>query len=73
MAARGIRHLALVARSKDDLEALANEIYAKHETAIEVITADLAEEDAPEAVKAETDRRGLAVDLLGDLPAVLAW
>jgi short-subunit dehydrogenase len=64
LAARGIRHLALVARSKDDLETLATEIFSKHETSVEVITANLSDEDAPAAVKAETDRRGLTVDLL---------
>jgi short-subunit dehydrogenase len=64
LAARGIRHLALVARSKGDLEALATEIFAKYETSVEVIAADLADANAPEAIKAETDRRGLTVSLL---------
>jgi len=64
LAARGIRHLALVARSRADMDALADEIFARHETAVEVISADLADEEAPATIKAETDRRWLTVDLL---------
>jgi short-subunit dehydrogenase len=64
LAARGIRRLILVARSKDDLEQVAQEIWEAHETPVEVIAADLSDEDAPDAVFAECMRRGVSVDLL---------
>lgn len=64
LAARGAPTLILVARSREDLERLAEELYATYQTRVEVIAADLAEPDAPERIKEETDRRGLHVDLL---------
>lgn len=64
LAARGIRRLILVARSKDDLEQIAQEIWEAHETPVEVIAADLSDEEAPHAVYAECLRRGISVDLL---------
>ena len=64
LAARGIGRLILVARTADDLNTHAEKITAHHGTPVEVIVADLATEGATEAIKAETDRRGLTVDLL---------
>jgi uncharacterized protein len=64
LAMRGIRRLVLVARSKDDMERVAQSIWEAHETPVEVIAADLSDEDAPEAIYAECQRRGLTVDLL---------
>ena len=63
LAARG-RHLVLVARSKDKLEALAREIAAKHSLRIEVIEQDLSLEGAAERLAATLKERGIAVDLL---------
>ena len=70
LAARGVAALVLVARSADRLEALAAELRGggdgggEHGTRVEVVSADLGDAEAPAGVKAETDARGLAVDLL---------
>ena len=64
LAARGVPTLVLTARNEGDLLALATEIKGKHGTRVEVVVADLADGDAPAAIKRETDRRGLCVDLL---------
>ena len=64
LAARGVRTLVLVARSGDRLNALASELRAGHGLRAEVVVADLGDAGAPARVKAETDARGLAVDLL---------
>ncbi len=63
LAARGMP-LALVARSKDKLEALKNEIVAQHSLRIEVIEQDLSLEGAAERLAAVLKQRGIAVDLL---------
>lgn len=65
LAQRGTKTLILVARSEADLQKLASEIRTTYpETRIEIVPADLAQPDAPRALKAETDRRGLPVHLL---------
>lgn len=65
LAARGISQLILTARTQNDLEILAAELHEKSPNIrVEIIPADLAEPDAPTFLKAETDRRGLTVDLL---------
>jgi uncharacterized protein len=64
LAARGIRRLVLVARSKDDLETLAQQIWEAHETQIEVIPADLSDENAADAIFDAVNGRSLTVDLL---------
>lgn len=68
LAARGIGGLVLVARAKEDLEELANEIRLKNAFAVNapliVLPADLSHPDAANAIKAQTDRLGLRVDLL---------
>src|SRR5271157_4596187 len=63
LAARG-RNLALVARSKEKLEALAREIAAHHSLHIEVIEQDLSLVGAAEHLAAVLKERGIAVDLL---------
>ena len=63
LAARGYR-LVLVARRADRLEAAAAELRQRHGIETSVITADLAEPEAPARLAAELERRGLAVDVL---------
>ncbi|MBC7805094.1 MAG: SDR family NAD(P)-dependent oxidoreductase [Akkermansiaceae bacterium] len=63
-AKHGVRTLVLTARTGGDLEALATKLFAEHGTRVETIVADLADAAAPAAIKAETDRRGLNIDLL---------
>jgi short-subunit dehydrogenase len=56
--------LVLVARSEDKLQALAAELEAAHGVAVTIIAADLAEPGAAARLHAETQRRGLRVDVL---------
>jgi short-subunit dehydrogenase len=63
VAARG-QDLILVARSEDKLKALAEELTAQHHVQVRVIAMDLAQHHAAESLFAETERRGLIVDLL---------
>jgi len=63
LAARG-RHLVLVARSKDKLEALKSEIADKHSLRIEVIEQDLSVTGASAHLAAILKERGIPVDLL---------
>ena len=63
LAARG-HNLLLVARSEDRLAKLANELGLKHDITGQYITSDLTRRDAPRDLFAETERRGLEVDLL---------
>lgn len=64
LAARSVAGLVLVARSADRLAALGNELRSRHGLRVDVIAADLREADAAIRVNRETDRLGLAVDLL---------
>ena len=65
LAGRGVAALVLVARSEDKLEALARELCAGHgDLRVEIIPADLSQPDAARRIHAETERRGLIVDLL---------
>lgn len=57
-------HLILTARSRDRLEALANELRGKHGVNVTLIEADLAQSDAPQFIFDEVQRQGLRVDLL---------
>lgn len=57
-------HLILVARSKDKLRALAEKLAHQHGIRAEVIVADLSRVGAAHTVFAETQQRGLSVDLL---------
>ncbi|MDR3676250.1 MAG: SDR family oxidoreductase [Acidobacteriota bacterium] len=63
LAARG-RNLALVARSRDKLEALKTEIAAKYSLRIEIIEQDLSVEGAAARLAASLKERGIGVDLL---------
>jgi short-subunit dehydrogenase len=63
LAARG-HALVLTARRLDRLEALAAELRSNHGVAVECIASDLADPAAPEFLRAETARRGIAVDML---------
>lgn len=63
LAARGT-HLVLTARSEDKLRALAEDLTVRYGMRAEVIAADLSREGAPQQIFAETQQRGLSVDLL---------
>ncbi len=57
-------HLVLVARSRDRLEQLADEIRSKHAVEAEVLCADLSRAEEVQRVYEETERRGLTIDIL---------
>jgi hypothetical protein len=63
LAAKGM-NVILVARSVDRMRGLAQDVAAKHRVQAEVIAADLASDQAAEAVRREVEGRGLTVDLL---------
>lgn len=63
LAARG-KHLVLVARSKDKLDALAREIASQHSRRVEVIDQDLSTPGAAERVATFLNDRAITVDLL---------
>lgn len=66
LASRGM-HLVLVARRKDLLEKLADELHTAHGTKCEIISADLASPAQPSAVStvvSEIARRNIQVELL---------
>jgi short-subunit dehydrogenase len=56
--------VALVARSKGKLEEVAAAIEAEHKVRAHVVTADLAQPKAAEALIAQLDERGIEVDVL---------
>jgi short-subunit dehydrogenase len=58
------KDLILVARREDKLNALAGKLAARHGLQTHTIVADLSQPAAAAALFAETERRGLAVDLL---------
>jgi len=58
------KELVVVARRADRLQALAAELTSRHRVQVHVIVADLAQPGAATTLFAETERRGLAVDLL---------
>ncbi|MBC8082544.1 MAG: SDR family NAD(P)-dependent oxidoreductase, partial [Hymenobacter sp.] len=63
LAAQGVPVPVLIARQARELEALATWLTSET-TRVETIVLDLTAADAPARVKAETDRRGLEIDLL---------
>ena len=62
--ARDNRHLALVARRTDRLEALSRELQGRHPIQVHVVPQDLIRPGAPRELVAEVERRGLTVDWL---------
>lgn len=65
LARREIAALVLTARTRGDLTDLADDLRRQHpRLRVETLVADLAEADAPSRLKAETDRLGVAIDLL---------
>jgi short-subunit dehydrogenase len=58
------KDLVLVARSEEKLRALAGELSSEYRVNTHVIVADLARPDSAAAIHAETERRGIEVDLL---------
>lgn len=57
-------NLVLVARSEDKLIALAEELRQQHAVEVAVIAQDLSQPSAAQAIFAETERRGIQVDIL---------
>jgi uncharacterized protein len=62
--AAGGTNLVLTARRQERLEHLARTLQHRHKIHAEVFSADLAERDAPEKIRAFTDSKGLAIELL---------
>jgi len=58
------RNVFLVARSEDKLISLCNELGRTNSVRAQYFSLDLSEPDAPEKLFAETEKRGLTVDLL---------
>ena len=63
LAARGM-HVILVARTKQRLRELAQELVQTYNVRAEVIPADLSQEHATWAIQQEVQARGLMVDML---------
>jgi len=63
LAARGM-HLVLVARRKDRLETLAEELHTRHGTLTEILPFDLADPDSPAELVEEVRRRDRTIELL---------
>jgi hypothetical protein len=59
-AARG-HHVVLTARRRDRLEALGREIETAHRGRAEIVAADLADPDGPDALMREVEGRGIAL------------
>ena len=58
------KDLVLVARSEEKLNSLARDLASSHSVQVHVLVADLARHNSAAALYAETERLGLAVDLL---------
>ena len=56
--------LVITARRRDRLEAVQREISAEHGRRVEIVTADLADPAAPQAMFDELGRMGIAIDVL---------
>jgi short-subunit dehydrogenase len=65
--------VVLVARSREKLEALASELASRHGVRAEAIALDLACADAPARLFADTQRRGIHVDVLVNNAGVLEF
>lgn len=62
--AAGGSNLVLTARRADRLDELARRLAASHKVAVECVSADLEQPDAPAAVYAATQAKGLQIDFL---------
>ena len=63
LAAQG-RNLVLVARRREPMEALADELRGSHGIEVEILASDMTDPDTPAWLRAETQARGLQVDYL---------
>lgn len=63
LAAAGV-HLVLTARRRDRLEELAAEVHTRHGVRTEVLPADLAQANSPQAIFDFTRERGIEVEML---------
>lgn len=63
IAAEGLG-LVLVARRRDRLESLANELKQKHKINAHVLAYDLAEPDSPRKIREDVDRHGIEIGVL---------
>ncbi|MGE0886113.1 MAG: SDR family NAD(P)-dependent oxidoreductase [Blastocatellales bacterium] len=57
-------NLVLTARSIDRLQAIADDLCARHGVSVKVIDADLADSKTPQTIFDQTEARGLQIDLL---------
>jgi short-subunit dehydrogenase len=62
--ATGGAHLVLTARRQDRLTSLAAELTSKYGIRTEIVSADLAQPDAPDKIFAFTQEKGISVDVL---------
>jgi len=75
LAAEFARHghdVAVVARRRDKLEALAEELTEAYAVDVAVIPQDLSGDDAPETLLGEVEARGLTVDILVNNAGIVA-
>jgi len=73
LCAKGGHDLILVARNRDKLEEVAKYLSGMYRIRTEVIVADLARPEAPEAIVAEVERRGMTIDVLVNNAGVGLW
>jgi len=73
LCAKGGHDLILVARSQDKLEEVAKYLSGMYRIRAEVIIADLARPEAPAAIVAEVERRGMTIDVLVNNAGVGLW
>ncbi|MGC4044989.1 MAG: SDR family NAD(P)-dependent oxidoreductase [Armatimonas sp.] len=64
LAKRKAGRIVLVARSERDLQELGQELIDAYGVDVHIMVADLSDPAAPESIYAETERRGLTIDLL---------
>ncbi len=65
--------LALVARRRDALDALATKLHSEHGVRVHVIAKDLSAPDGPAKVKAAADKLGLSVGMLVNNAGYGSW
>ena len=63
LAAQG-KNLVLVARRREPMEALADELRGSHGIEVEILASDMTDPDTPAWLRAETQARGLQVGVL---------